>query len=331
LLLTYGGWRLLTRLVPDAGAGVVLTMTAILGWAGMGMAWRMLTDFAGGLAFFGFLYGLLFWRRPLGIASMALLLFAATLIRPSFTFFPLLLPLLVWIVGRVTTCVPWRSAAVLMAACVAGTCVNVAYQYRNYGYWGPSPVVSLGLRNALWHAVERRRFPMLPDYEAELAREIEHRSGRPMAELSPTDEERYVKQVFVEAFRAHPRELIGYFVSGALKYTFVPIEAFVDQCVTAVRGYSFYSRYIRPALFLICLPLWLLALAPPLGASRELRYYWLLVMVTVAYTIGVSAMLSTQGERYRFPMLAFMLPVAARNFLDLRCGVSGLIRRPGGA
>jgi len=322
LVLTYGGWRLLTRLVPDASSGLPLLLTAVLGWAGMGMAFRFLTDLLGGLTLLGFVYGLLFWRRPGGAAVAAVSLLAASLLRPTFTLFPVLIPVLAWVVARITSRVPWKHVVLYFVVCISATCVNVWYQYRNFGYWGPSAVVSLGLRAALFHAVAESGGTTAREFDRTFFEEIERRTGRPMEEISPAEEERVTKAIFKEHLRERPGAIIRYFIVSGIKYTVAPIEFFVLQSVTICRGFPWYASFVRPALFVLCLPLWLLGLFPPLGGTRRFRFYWLLVILLFAYLVGVSAMLSTQGERYRFPVVAFMLPVVARNAIDLRRWIS---------
>ncbi len=318
LVLTYGGWRLLTRLVPDAGSGLLLLLTAVLGWAGMGIAFRFLTDLLGGLTLFGFVYGLLFWRRPFGVAVAALSLLAASLLRPTFTLFPVLIPMLAWVVARITSRVPWKHVVLYVTVCISATCVNVWYQYRNFGYWGPSAVVSLGLRAALFHAVAESGGTTASEYDRTFFQEIERRTGRPMGEISPGEEERVTKAIFNEHLRKQPWAIVRYFAISGIKYTLAPIEYFVLQSFNLSMGFPWYAKYVRPVLFALCLPLWLLGLFPPLAAARGFRFYWLLLILLFAYLVGVSAMLSTQGERYRFPVVAFMLPVVARNAIDLR-------------
>jgi hypothetical protein len=41
--------------------------------------------------------------------------------------------------------------------------------------------------------------------------------------------------------------------------------------------------------------------------------YYLLVMMFLLYVVGISAMAPRQGERMRFPVLAFMLPAMVWN------------------
>ncbi len=317
LVLAYGGWHLMARVVPQIGSGLILTMTAILGWAGMGLAFRMLTDLLGGLAFFGFLYGLLYCRRPVGIAVCATSLFVATLLRPTLTFLPLLIPIVAYLIGRTTSRVPMRVTCVVIAGGFAATCINVAYQYRNYGYWGPSPVVSMGLRATLMQALGPGDERTKEAWKSSLDSEVERRAGRSIDAISVSEEEQITKAIFREHVQLHPWAIVRGLLISAVKYTFAPIEAFVLHWIHTATPNSAHAGLVRAILIALWIPLWVLALFPPLGASRGFLFYWLTVIVLLAYMVGLSAMHPWQGERFRFPLLAFMLPIVAQNLIDL--------------
>ncbi len=78
-----------------------------------------------------------------------------------------------------------------------------------------------------------------------------------------------------------------------------------------------YFAVLRPILFGLCLPLWILSIFPPLGHPRQYMFYYLIVVLLVLYVLGVSGLVGQQGERYRFPVLIAMLPLAALNIQSI--------------
>jgi len=42
-------------------------------------------------------------------------------------------------------------------------------------------------------------------------------------------------------------------------------------------------------------------------------FYYLIVVLLVLYVLGLSSLVGQQGERYRFPVLAALFPLAALN------------------
>jgi hypothetical protein len=274
-----------------------------------------MTDFVAALAFGGFVYGLLFWRSRPGIVLSGVSLAVATLIRPTFTYMPLLLPIVVNLVGRVTSKVPWSHVVTLAAFSLAATGASVAYQYRSYSYLGPSPVLILPIQESIYHGVlggEASGTDYL-SYKSQFEAEVGRRADRDFATLSPAERERYAKDIFRAEFAAHPMEIALNLLRNFVKYLFVPVESIVARVTSLFVGEHTYFTFVRPLLGVFCLPLWLSALAPPLGASRRHRMYYVLVLLLVVYVVGLSAVSTGSGERIRYPLLVFMLPLLVWN------------------
>jgi hypothetical protein len=333
--LTWLGWRLLERMAPEISLRMRTAATLFLFWAGLGMAAFLMTDLLAALCFTAFLYGFLFWRDWRGAVVAAAALGVATLTRPTFTFFPLLLPLAAYLVRHVTSRIPAAHIVLFASFSIAATSVSLVYQYRFNQYIGPSPILNVPIQEMLYLGVVRPQSPATDysTFQQQFAAEIERRAGRPFSTIALADKERYAKEVFRDALRKHPGRITAVLVTNAGKYVFAPIESIVARMSTEVISFEAYGRYVRPVIFAMCLPILVLALMPPLGQQPGRRMYYSLVMVFLVYIVGFSAIGAGSGERIRFPMLAFMLPVALWNArrigegLHSRLGVS-LANRP---
>jgi hypothetical protein len=330
---TWGCWILLRRLAPDTAIGWRVFATLLFFWAGLGMALLLMTDFLAAAFFAAFLYGMLFWRSRPGMILAGSCLALATLTRPAFTLIPVLLPAFAYLIGRVTTRVPTLHLLVFAAFSVSATGTSVAYQYAYNGYLGVSPILILPIRETIYYGIRNGE-----DSEREYAafkkqfeQHIEARAGRPYATLSLGEQERFARAIFREEAAAHPGPVVATFVRNFLKYMFVPVESLVMRIrsrvtSTAERDQA-YLGYIRPALALGYLPVWLLSLIPPISATRSRMMYYLLVWTCIICVVGPAAMTTGSGERIRFSVLAFMLPVMAWNADSLHRRMRARIER----
>ena len=317
LAVTVAVFRLAGRILDGAGVRARLVVAALAFVAGFGLALALLTDFLAGACFFGSLYGLLSWRRRRGQLASAALLAAATLLRPTFTLLPLLLPLIAWLVARVTTAVPRRQLVGMMLASLAATSLSVAYQYRSYRYVGPSSVVTFNLEATLHHALA----PQQPfdvyrrQLDATIARDAD--TDAP----SPSVAEHFARARFAAALAEHPRAIVLATATTALKYLLAPVEALpatLARIDRAPRTSDAYEHRLRPLLFLVWLPVWLLAYIPVVGGDRRARAFYLLVMLLVVYVIGLSSLAPLQGERMRYPLVPLLVVLAAARVHDWR-------------
>jgi hypothetical protein len=311
----WGCWRLLQRLVPGAGLGLRAAATAFCFWAGLGMALSLMTDFMAALSFGLFLYGLMFWRAPTAIVAATICLAVATLTRPTFTFFPLLLPVVAYLAGRLGRRVPWKQLAALTICSLAATGVSVAYQYSFYRYLGPSPTMLMPIQEILYYGVYHRSGPP-SDYaafESEFRGEIARRAGRAFEMLSPAERDMLARELFRERATGHTIDVVANCARNFVKYMFAPVETVALRLIAAMDGAEMYRRVVRPLLTLLCLPIWVGALIPPIGSPSRCKAYYLLVVVCLLYIVGLSAIGTGSGERIRFPMLAFMMPIAVWN------------------
>ena len=312
---TWGCWRLLERIVPDAGAGLRAVVTLFFFWASLGMALYLMTDFLAALYFGIFLYGILFWRTPSSVLLSGTSLALATLTRPTFTFFPILLPIAAYLVGRFTSKVPWYHLVAFTGFSVAATGVSVMYQYTTEKYIGPSPMLVNQVVDTLYHGVVAGQVSETDytAYKKEFEVQVEKRANRRFASLSPSEREHYATQIFREELISHPIEIITQLIKNFIKYLIVPVESNVMRVTAFYLSEQTYGTYVRPILGLLCLPVWCASMMPPVSAPKNQRMYYLLVTVLLIYILGLSATHAGCGERIRFPLLAFMLPLMVWN------------------
>jgi hypothetical protein len=311
LLMTWGCWRLFEKFLPDIGIHAKIAATLFFFWAGMGMALYLLTDFTASFFFSVFLFGLLFWRRRVLVAIAATSLTLATLVRPTFTFIPFLVPIAAYLVGRSTEKVPPSQTIAYILASILATGISVAYQYGFQGYAGPSPVLAKNIARTL-HTVAKEKGLSKEDYDAFNDR-IARRAGKPYATISPSEEEKFAVELFREELRSRPGALLIKLFETSIKYVFAPIESLIIRLIAFITDDNRLFTYARIFLTALCLPVWLLAVMPPLGSGNRRRVYYSLVMLFLIYLVGITAINPFQGERIRFPVLAFMLPVVGWN------------------
>jgi hypothetical protein len=312
IVFTWGCWRLLQRIAPDAGTSLRFLVTLLFFWAGMGLALSLMTDFIASFCFGVFLYGMLFWRYRFSGLVSGTALALATLIRPTFTFIPLLLPPAAYLTGRITTKVPRSHLVGFVLFSLLATGASTMHQYAADGYFGPSPALTPNIERTIYFSLKANHLSE-SDYIREFEEEIERRAGQPFTTLTRTDLEKYAKEMLLETLVSHPAEVILYLAKNVVKYIFVPIESATAKLTTLHISDEAYLTYVRPALGLLCLPIWLFSLTLPFGASKKCKMYYLLVMMFLLYVVGISAMAPRQGERMRFPVLAFMLPAMVWN------------------
>jgi hypothetical protein len=312
IVFTWGCWRLLQRIAPDAGTSLRFLVTLLFFWAGMGLALSLMTDFIASFCFGVFLYGMLFWRYRFSGLVSGIALALATLIRPTFTFIPLLLPPAAYLTARITTKVPRSHLVGFVLFSLLATGASTMHQYAADGYFGPSPALTPNIERTIYFSLKANHLSE-SDYIREFEEEIERRAGQPFTTLTRTDLEKYAKEMLLETLVSHPAEVILYLAKNFVKYIFVPIESATAKLTTLHISDEAYLTYVRPALGLLCLPIWLFSLTLPFGAPHKRKMYYLFVMMFLVYVVGISAMAPRQGERMRFPVLAFMLPVMVLN------------------
>ncbi len=322
LVFTWICWRLLQQTAPSTGVRLRSGLTLLFFCAGVGMALYVLSDFLAAFLFGVFLYGMLFWRNRSSVLVSGPSLVFATLTRPTFTFIPLLLPMAAYLVGRFSSKVPRYHLVMFTVLSIAATSISVTYQYTADGYLGPSPILVQAVQDSIYVALmedQVTRNEYMTEFEAEVGRQ----AGRPFVTLSRGEQEKYSRQIFLAALISHPRQIILSLVKNLVKYIFVPVESVVQRLTARFLSEQTYMTYGRPILALLWLPMWLLSLIPPIGSPKRYRMYYLLVMMFLFYVLSVNIMAPRAGERYRFPVLAFMLPLVVLNVQDLR----GYLRR----
>ncbi len=325
LAFTLGVWRLLEHLAPDALIGQRIVATFVFFWAGLGLATYLMTDFLASLFFGIFLYGMLFWRTPSSVVWSGISLALATVTRPTFTYIPFLLPLVSYLIGGVTSRVPRRHVLAFAAFSMAATGLSTLYQYTSYGYLGPSPILITPIAETLYHGVvkDQATGSDYVTYRRGFEAEVAERAGRRFETLSPGERDAYAKEIFREELIAHPAQILANYLKNFVKYVFVPVESIWLRLTGLYFSDQMYVTYVRPLLGIICLPVWLLSLIPPIGTKSHKTYY-LLAIVLLVYVVGLSAIGTGSGERIRFPVLAFMLPVTIWNIRRVHDYLSGV-------
>jgi hypothetical protein len=316
LLFTWGFWKFLERLNPSAPAGVRLLLTLFFFWAGLGMALKLLSDFLAAFLFGVFLFAFLFWRSGPSLFISATALGLATLVRPTFTFVPLLIPIAAYLVGRCASKLPVLHAVAFVFASLAATGVSSLYQYSFQGYAGPSPVLAKNIGRTLDVIASGRDDNRRIDYEA-FNRKIAQRAGKPYSAVSPSEEEKYAVEFFLAELKARPGAVLLQLSKTVVKYLLAPVDSAVIKIVQFFNPESEGPRYLRIVLGLFCFPVWLLSITPPFGSSKEVWAYYILTALFVAYVLGLTAINPFLGERIRFPVLGLMLPMAAWNISNL--------------
>jgi hypothetical protein len=312
ILFTWVCWRLLQRTAPDAGVELRAIVTLFFFWAGMGMALYLMTDFLASFFFGVFLYGMLFWRTRSSVALSGTSLAFATMTRPTFTLIPFLIPFAAYLIRRVTSKVPLYHIIAFIISAFVGTGISTAYQYIFNSYLGPSPIFSPNYQRAIYFSLNQK-YLTESDHIKIFEAEIERRAGQPFLTISRSNEEKYAKQIFLEALISHPGRIIFYVAKNFVKYIFVPVESIIARLTALYLSEQTYLTYLRPIIGLLCLPIWLLSLSPPIGSPKGYKIYYLFLMMFLFYVLGLSAMTPLQGERMRFPVLIFMLPVMVWN------------------
>jgi len=317
LLLGAGFWFASERLAPQLGVWVRGVATAILLYAGFGLSLFILTDFLAGFLFTLFLWALILKRRWPWVVAAGICLFLATLIRPTFNYFPILLPGIVYLVGRCYSKVPLRQTAFYILCGASAVALSTAIEHRDR-----DATDSFGFLYLHFRVLVRTNFyPEIKedhDYDALYRRECAAAAGKPLDQTTRAEKDQAAKRVFVAHVRSQPARFARNYGAAFLKYAFAPIETLVQQILYS-RGQqdTYYFSHARPVLVLLWLPLWLLSLFPPVGSKHTNLGLYVLVMTVLLYVLGLSALGSGGGERIRFPVLPFLLILAAVNANDL--------------
>lgn len=309
--LGFGTWRLTGRTCPDSSLTRKVVLASAVWFGCLGVSFYVLTDLLTSTAFFIFLYGLLYWRSAAGQVIVGLAAGMFTLTRPTFTFFPLLLPWIGYLVYRMNGRAPKRALALAGAFSVAATLASTAYQLRFNHYFGPSPIAAFNVRQTL----NRLDSPETIDRRFEIgAFEL---AGKPFDALSPSDQERVAREIISEDLRRRPITIIATVAATFLKYLLGPVESLVSRFAQDSSLGAHYGA-IRALLTLLGAPVFLLAYVPPPSRKPRVRMYYFIIMSCVVYVLGLSSFAPSQGERMRLPLLPFVVTLAAVNWDEWR-------------
>jgi len=305
-------WAVLSRVAAGAPLGIRVAMGGVFWLAGMGMSLWVMSDFQAALAFGLFVYVLLLRRSWAWVAAGSMALALAVLTRPTLNAIGLLVPLLALLASRVTSRVPWSHVAAYMVAALLAAGFSHWQVARAANLKGVESFWSFTIGFTIYYHLERFD-PDAGKSRAIFKDMIAQRAGRPYAEVTQADQDRIAQEIFMERFCQRPVRYLLSWAKSLLKYTLVPIENTVYLTASALGREDAYFKWIRPVMFALCLPLWVASLVPPRTRQKGWLAYYALMMVVAVYVLSLGSVFSGAGERYRFPVLLLMLPVAATN------------------
>jgi hypothetical protein len=218
---------------------------------------------------------------------------------------------------RFTSKVPWFQVAVYVLCSLLACGINSVQTYRSRNVTGSDSFTVFAMGCVPFYNHIDGEETNFYAYRVKFQREITERAGRPYSELTRAEKEPLARQWMTEKIMAHPGGFVLGYTKSFLKYLFVPIERPVAAATATVISEDQYHAVLRPILFGLCLPVWILSIFPPLGHPRRYMFYYLFVVLLVLYVLGMSAFVGMAGERYRFPVLIAMLPVAVLNFQSI--------------
>ncbi|MGD0898082.1 MAG: hypothetical protein ABR915_09630 [Thermoguttaceae bacterium] len=305
-------WSFLARIGPHTRLAIKITMAAVFFLAGFGMAMRLLSDFQAALLFTLFLYGLCFGRSRRWGTGTGVSLGLTLLTRPTFLPLVILLPLLPFFVRRFASRVPWSHIVVCAGCGLAAATVGWWQEQRS----ARTVHAGMSLRWQLakdwvdevgFHGEPKSREETARRREAFNAR-IAAIAGRPVNALTRGEIDAAAGKILREIVMDHPRAVAVCWAKRFVKSLFVPIEQVVRVAFAAFDRDDAYVRLVRGPLFVLCFPLWVLALAPPPKDWKQQWAFYLFTILLVFYDLGINAIGGgAQGERYRFPVLPLML------------------------
>jgi len=307
-------WRLLELVAPQSRLAVKLVMASAGFIAGLGQAMFLLSDMLAGLCFAFFGYVMLAKRSPWWVLGGGLALATATLTRPTFTWFVVLIPPMAWLLGRFATKVPWSHVAVYVLASLTAVGVNSALERRSRNLVGPDSFFTYHASVILYNIPE----PRAREWEEHLRlyhQEISRRAGKPFESLTRAEKDPIAKAILLDTLRSHPLQCARVWAVGFAKYCIIPIESLVNYfCRLATWQEFYYHRsFLRLPMVLLWLPLWMLVYVPPWGNRRRYWPFYAVAAMLFFYIVSLCAPIPATGDRMRIPVLPFMLAWAAVN------------------
>ncbi len=188
--------------------------------------------------------------------------------------------------------------------------VSTAYEYRDRNDLGASGFVVYH-----FHAVIGKLFYPTMDrseFDKLYFTRLEAECGKP-EELSRRGERnRAAWRLLLAHLREYPGRFAVNYGKGFAKAVFVPSsEGAVSRILYDLDLEAWYEPVARPILFVLWLPVWILALLPPVRQSRSEVAFYCLVMLVTLYVLGLSSFAPGGGDRMRFPVFPFWLILAA--------------------
>lgn len=320
LVFLWVGWQLLTRIAGGTRLGVRLVMAVAIFLGGLGLAMKFVTDFQAALCFNLAVYALLFHRSWRWTATGAVFLGIATLTRPTFDLFFLLIPVLVFLVRKFSTRLPWSHAATYGLCTLLAVGISLRCNARAGDVIDGHDRESLLTDNIriLDYVVAQNGDPSSlagkEKHQWQFHARIADIAGKPYTSLTRHEVDNISVQRLRELLTRYPVQFARSTFKNFFKFLCVPLEQVIREIFLLFDQDDFYMAHLRAVMFLVCLPVWLLCVVPPFGSRAAYWPYYLVTMLLVVYVLGVTSFWSFGGgERMRLPVLPLMLTWGAVN------------------
>ncbi|MCD6364479.1 MAG: hypothetical protein J7M14_01255 [Planctomycetes bacterium] len=318
LVLAAFVWRLLAGLEWGIRQVTIRAVTLVVFVAGVGQALFLLSDFLNGVLFGVFFYGLVLKRTwPWALVSGACLL-GALITRPTFVLFIPLLPLAVFLAGRVKGGFRRSHVAAIIALAMLGCGINVVQQrvHRDsIRMDGPLGVSRTPLTHHLYYIYKLfHRNLKYPEVLESFRQEVAGRAGHPYEQLTRCQREQYACTVTLDDARRHPRRYLVHYVVQATRLAGTGFDGPMDLVRVNKENpwRTGYLRFRRAALLPAWGVLWALCLFPPIRRTRRFKAYYLLATGILVYLVLISAMLCA-GPRMKYAAMICLAPLGAIN------------------
>jgi hypothetical protein len=141
---------------------------------------------------------------------------------------------------------------------------------------------------------------------------IVDRTGKSLESLTRGERDKESQKIMLELMISHPQVIASKLVKRGVKILFAPVDGLARWIVRIMNNENNLPSAVRGAVFLLCLPFWLLAYFPSKKLCEEYGAYLIFYGLMLSYVLLISALGGDgQGARYRFPMLMMICSTAA--------------------
>jgi hypothetical protein len=335
LMLMPLSWSYLTHVSNQVSRRFRLIAAYCVWFAGLGLAALLMTDLLAAFCFNVFLFGFCFRRTRRWVALAGGCLLFATLARPAFNGMFVLLPFLALLVNRFARRIPWKQVAVYSVCSICGFGVNsLQERYSSEVKGREISVKEYGIM--FWNARYTLGGCTADNREAALAQyrqSVADRMGKDYEMLSRREKETGAWRLLRDLVFAQPSTFVIGLVEHSLKTLVAPVDSLAGWGARFFFGpETVLPKVVRFLIFLLCMPLWLLAYLPGKEVRQRFGAYLIFSGIVLAYVVGLTALLAEGcGERYRLPLLMMILVTAAlqADVLSRRFPLASMLHRAG--